>query len=1030
MWTLLLILIYPFTLLITNVNLHPAPSSLCHGSLPGIQYQYEYHSNIILNNNDNLEPAGFRVKGQVILENVWQDKRSYLALIELRQFKFEPRESSSSTRFFDTNAENVDHNWPPVLVHINGHDGHLQNLFVEKSHDNHHHLIEPTQLNLIVSIMNALRNRRDQKSDNQILPYEWELQGRHLIRRKSVQSELMEDFGKYSLLAPLITDNWEIESELAIDHDISEHVKGWQNVTLESKIYPNAHSKLFVNFELKLISQHSSAIVSTLSKAQSISQAVYLFGHHVRSKSMASLGPSHFQAERKPCQPHFCQSLSEFIQEYKRSLAEDHSLATNSMSVAFLRLLNYIRINSHKISRKDVAKLLQQLEKSRRNDDNIWSTLMDTIAASRHGDAMLAALDHLNLPKCQGDDRVGDCERFLVVTAISGSTVANMGSSYVAEHSLSVEQLLDLFVPLLSNGSWADHRVRNSFAMTVATLLHSYRTYVKTLSHDNFNNQSIIADHIPYESSRMTLRHHSSPTQFVDVSPESNAKDDKPDLKSQNHDRRHHQQKLLQISEKIIKQLQRDLDSCKDVECRIVYLHALGNTRIISKFGMLNTLKRYVINGGKRESVAAMRAMRDCVETEFESNAFDMNEKLSIRLRQLLVRILYDSNLETTTRLIASELLANVVDRDGDITIELIKHLDKFPSELATMIWKRAVQNVLLKRRQNRLPGVKSENWHLHSKILSGSSASFRYVMGGTGYANASYGVFLELLKGKLPKETSFNVDISRDNQMYQDIINVGLFARGLQSFAGESDDGDEDDELSAKSSSDDEESTMAGMTLHVLGQQLRPLIFFRSTSELMGHVWSGTGSEPTSVFRANLLLADYLDVKPLINGFLVEQTLKGVFSIDLNGEIQISIWNRNSHSNVQTKGAILFQGSQEIYAATDRTKTSAKKMFSFGAEAQLNFITDFDFYSSPYRICIQITQPEFIFRHNTRKYEQVHSDHLHRRIHRRSYKIPAKSYMLNRDNSEMCAIMNGNDNNGGINGGNGGQEDNFFSFD
>lgn len=37
---------------------------------------------------------------------------------------------------------------------------------------------------------------------------------------------------------------------------------------------------------------------------------------------------------------------------------------------------------------------------------------------------------------------------------------------------------------------------------------------------------------------------------------------------------------------------------------------------------------------------------------------------------------------------------------------------------------------------------------------------------------------------------------------------------------------------------------------------------------------------------------------------------------------------------------------------------------------------------------------------------------------------------MLNRDNSEMCAIMNGNDNNGGINGGNGGQEDNFFSFD
>ena len=75
-------------------------------------------------------------------------------------------------------------------------------------------------------------------------------------------------------------------------------------------------------------------------------------------------------------------------------------------------------------------------------------------------------------------------------------------------------------------------------------------------------------------------------------------------------------------------------------------------------------------------------------------------------------------------------------------------------------------------------------DWQLHSTALSGSSASFKYVMGGTGYCNASYGVFLELLKGKLPKETNFNVDIS-SGAVVQDIINVGLFARGLQSFAG-----------------------------------------------------------------------------------------------------------------------------------------------------------------------------------------------------------------------------------------------------
>lgn len=159
----------------------------------------------------------------------------------------------------------------------------------------------------------------------------------------------------------------------------------------------------------------------------------------------------------------------------------------------------------------------------------------------------------------------------------------------------------------------------------------------------------------------------------------------------------------------------------------------------------------------------------------------------------------------------------------------------------------------------------------------------------------------------------------------------------------------------------DADDSTLAGMTLTLLGNQLRPFLFFRSTSELMGHLWSGAASEPTPVFRSNLLLADYTDIRPLVSGLLVEQSLKGVLSLDLTGEVQVSLWNRNSHSNVQTRASVLVQGSQQIFT-TDR-KTSARKMFSFGGASSLNFITDFDFYNSPYRICIQITQPEFVFK-------------------------------------------------------------------
>jgi microsomal triglyceride transfer protein large subunit len=153
----------------------------------------------------------------------------------------------------------------------------------------------------------------------------------------------------------------------------------------------------------------------------------------------------------------------------------------------------------------------------------------------------------------------------------------------------------------------------------------------------------------------------------------------------------------------------------------------------------------------------------------------------------------------------------------------------------------------------------------------------------------------------------------------------------------------------------------MAGMSLRVMNFQLRPLVFFTGTGELMGHVWSGTASEPTTAFQGNLLLSDYYSNYPLINGFVVEQQLKGVLSLDLSGEIQISLWNRNSHSVVHTKGSLLFQGSQTLL--TSDRKTSASKQFSFGGNSQLDFVTDLDFYSSPFKMCMQIVQPGFTFR-------------------------------------------------------------------
>jgi microsomal triglyceride transfer protein large subunit len=72
----------------------------------------------------------------------------------------------------------------------------------------------------------------------------------------------------------------------------------------------------------------------------------------------------------------------------------------------------------------------------------------------------------------------------------------------------------------------------------------------------------------------------------------------------------------------------------------------------------------------------------------------------------------------------------------------------------------------------------------------------------------------------------------------------MGMFAGGLSSFVTSDD---------AAAAPEDDESATAGMELTVMGVQVRPFVFFEGQGELMGHVWSGTGSERTPAFQVNI---------------------------------------------------------------------------------------------------------------------------------------------------------------------------------
>ena len=146
-----------------HVHAHPAPlrsSVTCHGPLLGVHYQYKYGTDLILNNLDQLEPAGFSVAASVAFENLWQDTQSYLLEITLDSVQFKPRADVRRDYHFKAGPV-ITGSWPVVLANIEGSTGQVRTLYVIKDHSGHSsgHRLEPTQLNLIVSLLNSLRSR-------------------------------------------------------------------------------------------------------------------------------------------------------------------------------------------------------------------------------------------------------------------------------------------------------------------------------------------------------------------------------------------------------------------------------------------------------------------------------------------------------------------------------------------------------------------------------------------------------------------------------------------------------------------------------------------------------------------------------------------------------------------------------------------------------------------------------------------------------------------------------------------------------
>nr|XP_006822054.1 PREDICTED: microsomal triglyceride transfer protein large subunit-like [Saccoglossus kowalevskii] len=265
--------------------------------------------------------------------------------------------------------------------------------------------------------------------------------------------------------------------------------------------------------------------------------------------------------------------------------------------------------------------------------------------------------------------------------------------------------------------------------------------------------------------------------------------------------------------------------------------------------------------------------------------------------------------------------------------------------------------------------------------------------MADTGDVLSTYALDMLMSKSGILRQSYMDVLMDTDNDTAT-IVSVGIFATGLDSFLGEAEEADDNDAAS-------------GLGLNIMDVMVRPFHFFNGYSEMMGMMWSMTADNIITALAGTILLHDHSQRIALQSGINVDNQLRSSLSLDLSGSVEVSLWDKNSLSLVSNGGAMVIKGSTSVDAGFGQASLN----YVADAEAIMHFTTSVDFSDQPVMVCLQMSQPAFEFRHKIKKEEKTPSSE--KPFVRESSKdvyIPEKTYLLHPENSIMCDMMFGED--------------------
>ncbi|XP_055640598.1 microsomal triacylglycerol transfer protein isoform X2 [Toxorhynchites rutilus septentrionalis] len=425
------------------------------------------------------------------------------------------------------------------------------------------------------------------------------------------------------------------------------------------------------------------------------------------------------------------------------------------------------------------------------------------------------------------------------------------------------------------------------------------------------------------------------------------------------------------------------LEECRKDSCKQKYIRGFHNLKSPKT---LEVLVKLALEGSPKISVTAMKALRsfsvfvwdDDFKAIFEDIFFQASKKFDSSARALALDILLDLKPDTEELTHIMQYLKSK-DKVYEVKQYLLQKLHMLASRCPDFA-------EMLKKIVRRDP--KLNNYHVIG--ARGLSTALTRTYSTAPSFNSSL-VSLQEMSGGVLKRGIVDLTLEAEQEQFS-MFTLGLFAGGLSSFVSSGD----NEEI------EDDSDSIAGMELTVQSSVLRPLVFFDGKGELMGHVWSGTASEPTPAYQATTLLQDNEERFPLQNGAAVKLSTIGAISIDLNGQVTMSLWGRNAHSKVEQNTGIAVHGSLSL----ETSFVGLSVDFNMAQEPQLHLTSDLDF-SSESALCMQLMQPNSVLTYKVTnrvfipeaRYQKVLTTKI-------THNIPGYTHALNQKNNAMCNLI------------------------